>query len=36
MNAEWGRLFDGILHDCADALRRDPGDLDALVRGVTV
>ena len=36
MNAEWGRLFDGILHDCADALRRDPADMDALVRGVTV
>ena len=36
MNAEWGQLFDGILHDCADALRRDPTDMDALVRGVTV
>jgi ribonucleoside-diphosphate reductase beta chain len=36
MNAEWGQLFDGILHDCADALRRDPADMDALVRGVTV
>jgi ribonucleoside-diphosphate reductase beta chain len=36
MNAEWGELFDGILHDCADALRRDPSDTSALVRGVTV
>ncbi|GAC1316637.1 MAG: hypothetical protein NVSMB25_02720 [Thermoleophilaceae bacterium] len=36
MNAHWGELFDGILHDCADALRRDPSDMDALVRGVTV
>ena len=36
MNAEWGRLFDGILHDCAEALRRNPADMDALVRGVTV
>ena len=36
MNEQWGELFDGILHDCADALRRDPSDIDALVRGVTV
>jgi ribonucleoside-diphosphate reductase beta chain len=36
MNQEWGRLFDGILHDCSEALRKDPGDMDALVRGVTV
>ena len=36
MNREWGELFDGILHDCAEALRRDPGDMSALVRGVTV
>ena len=36
MNQQWGELFDGILHDCADALRRDPTDMDALVRGVTV
>jgi ribonucleoside-diphosphate reductase beta chain len=36
MNQQWGELFDGILHDCADALRRDPSDMDALVRGVTV
>ena len=36
MNQQWGELFDGILHDCADALRKDPSDMDALVRGVTV
>jgi ribonucleoside-diphosphate reductase beta chain len=36
MNQQWGELFDGILHDCSDALRRDPSDMDALVRGVTV
>ena len=36
MNEKWGELFDGILHDCAERLRRDPGDMDALVRGVTV
>jgi ribonucleoside-diphosphate reductase beta chain len=36
MNKEWGQLFDGILHDCSEALRKDPGDVEALVRGVTV
>jgi ribonucleoside-diphosphate reductase beta chain len=36
MNGEWGQLFDGILHDCAETLREDPGDVTALVRGVTV
>src|SRR3954471_13707490 len=36
MNGEWGQLFDGILHDCSEALRKDPTDMDALVRGVTV
>jgi len=36
MNDQWGELFDGILHDCADCLRRDPTDMTALVRGVTV
>jgi ribonucleoside-diphosphate reductase beta chain len=36
MNEQWGELFDGILHDCAEALRTDPADTDALVRGVTV
>ena len=36
MNDEYRELFDGILHECADTLRRDPSDMDALVRGVTV
>src|SRR5919197_1806513 len=36
MNDEYGQLFDGILGDCADTLRRDPSDMTALVRGVTV
>ena len=36
MNKEWGELFDGILHDCAETLRKDPSDVSALVRGVTV
>ena len=36
MNSHWGELFDGILHDCAETLRRDPSDMTALVRGVTV
>ena len=36
MNNEWGQLFDGILHDCSEALRKDPSDMTALVRGVTV
>jgi ribonucleoside-diphosphate reductase beta chain len=33
---EYGELFDGILHDCAETLRKDPSDMHALVRGVTV
>ena len=36
MNEQWGELFEGILHDCAEQLRQDPGDMTALVRGVTV
>jgi ribonucleoside-diphosphate reductase beta chain len=36
MNREYGELFDGILHDCAETLRKDPSDMSALVRGVTV
>jgi ribonucleoside-diphosphate reductase beta chain len=36
MNEHWGELFDGILHDCAERLRQNPTDMDALVRGVTV
>lgn len=36
VNKEWETLFDGILHDCAEDLRKDPTDFPALVRGVTV
>jgi ribonucleoside-diphosphate reductase beta chain len=36
MKPEYGQLFDGILHDCAETLRKNPSDFDALVRGVTV
>src|SRR3954449_11628305 len=32
MNAEYGELFDGILHDWAETLRKDPSDMSALVR----
>lgn len=36
VNEEWKVLFDGILHECAETLRKDPSDFEALVRGVTV
>ena len=36
VNDDWKTLFDGILHDCAERLRQDPSDMEALVRGVTV
>ena len=36
MNDEYRQLFDGILHDCAETLRKDPSDMEALVRGITV
>jgi ribonucleoside-diphosphate reductase beta chain len=36
VNDDFKELFDGILHDVADELRRDPSNLEALVRGVTV
>ncbi len=36
VNKDWEKLFDGILHDCAERLRLDPTDFPALVRGVTV
>ena len=36
MNDEYRELFDGILHECAETLRKDPSDMNALVRGVTV
>jgi ribonucleoside-diphosphate reductase beta chain len=36
VNKEWETLFDGILHECAEDLRKDPSNFGALVRGVTV
>ncbi|MGI9019172.1 MAG: ribonucleotide-diphosphate reductase subunit beta [Solirubrobacterales bacterium] len=36
VNKDWETLFDGILHECAERLRRDPSDFAALVRGITV
>ncbi len=36
VNEQWEELFDGILHDCAERLRKDPNDFAALVRGITV
>jgi ribonucleoside-diphosphate reductase beta chain len=36
MHNEYIELFDGILHHAAETLRKDPSDMDALVRGVTV
>jgi ribonucleoside-diphosphate reductase beta chain len=36
VNKDWETLFDEILHDCAERLRKDPSDFPALVRGITV
>jgi ribonucleoside-diphosphate reductase beta chain len=36
MNDDYVKLFDGILHDCAETLRKEPSDFKALVRGITV
>jgi ribonucleoside-diphosphate reductase beta chain len=36
VNDDWKKLFDGILHDVAEDLRKDPSDFESLVRGVTV
>jgi ribonucleoside-diphosphate reductase beta chain len=36
VNKDWETLFDGILHECAEDLRKDPSDFPKLVRGVTV
>ncbi len=36
VNEDYKELFDGILHDCAETLRKDPSDMAALVRGITV
>ena len=35
VNEDWKTLFDGILHEAAERLRKDPTDFPALVRGVT-
>jgi ribonucleoside-diphosphate reductase beta chain len=35
VNDDWKTLFDGILHEAAERLRKDPSDFGALVRGVT-
>src|SRR3954449_4118921 len=36
VNDDWKKMFDGILHGCAEDLRKDPSNFGALVRGVTV
>ena len=36
VNDDFKQLFDGVLHDVADELRRDPENFEALVRGVTI
>jgi ribonucleoside-diphosphate reductase beta chain len=36
VNKDWETLFNGILHECAEDLRKDPSDFPSLVRGVTV
>jgi len=36
VNDDWKKLFDGILHDCAERCRKDPTDIEALIRGITV
>src|SRR5436190_471430 len=36
VNKDWETLFDAILHECAEDLRKDPSDFPSLVRGITV
>ena len=36
VNKDWETMFDEILHEAAERLRKDPTDFSALVRGVTV
>ena len=36
VNEDWEKMFDEILHECAERLRKDPSDFPSLVRGVTV
>jgi ribonucleoside-diphosphate reductase beta chain len=35
VNKDWETMFDGVLHEAAERLRKDPTDFPALVRGVT-
>ena len=36
VNDDWETMFDEILHEAAENLRKDPSDFPSLVRGVTV
>ena len=36
INDDWKRLFDDMLHEAAETLRKDPSDFPSLVRGVTL
>jgi ribonucleoside-diphosphate reductase beta chain len=36
VNKDWETMFDEILHEAAERLRKDPSDFASLVRGVTV
>lgn len=36
VNEDWKTMFDDILHEAAERLRKDPSDFESLVRGVTV
>jgi ribonucleoside-diphosphate reductase beta chain len=36
VNSDWEKMFDDILHEAAESLRKDPSDFPNLVRGVTV
>ena len=36
VNEDWKTMFDDILHEAAERLRKDPEDFPSLVRGVTV
>jgi len=36
VNEDWKTMFDDILHEAAERLRKDPEDFPSLVRGITV